>query len=74
MLLPDRAAIDRLLRSYHALERQVVARPSDLVARSRFEDTTYTLCVLMGERSARAAVRAAEHYTAAPAPAPAPAP
>lgn len=30
----------------------------------RFEDTAYTLCVLMGERTAREAVLAAERYVA----------
>ncbi|MEU8619577.1 DUF5133 domain-containing protein [Streptomyces sp. NPDC048623] len=70
MLLPDRNTIDRLLRSYRTQERLVLARPHDLVARRRFEDTAYTLCVLMGERTARAAVRAAERYTAGPGPTP----
>ncbi|MFC8172446.1 DUF5133 domain-containing protein [Streptomyces sp. NPDC057242] len=62
MLLPDRNTVDRLLRHYRAQERTVLARPCDLSARRRFEDTAYTLCVLMGERSARAAARAAERY------------
>ncbi|MER7912698.1 MULTISPECIES: DUF5133 domain-containing protein [unclassified Streptomyces] len=62
MLLPDRNTVDRLLRHYRAQERTVLARPRDLSALRRFEDTAYTLCVLMGERSARAAVRAAERY------------
>ncbi|GHG06996.1 hypothetical protein GCM10018791_19520 [Streptomyces zaomyceticus] len=62
MLLPDRNTVDRLLRHYRAQERTVLARPCDLSARRRFEDTAYTLCVLMGERTAREAVHAAEHY------------
>jgi len=71
MLLPDRNTIDRLLRSYRSQERLVLARPYDLMARRRFEDTAYTLCVLMGERTAREAVLAAERYiTAEPASAP----
>ncbi|MFB7542318.1 DUF5133 domain-containing protein [Streptomyces zaomyceticus] len=64
MLLPDRNTVDRLLRHYRAQERTVLARPCDLSARRRFEDTAYTLCVLMGERTAREAVHAAEHYVA----------
>ncbi|MFF0433902.1 DUF5133 domain-containing protein [Streptomyces sp. NPDC004327] len=64
MLLPDRTTIDRLLRTFREQERMVLARPYDLAARRRFEDTAYTLCVLMGERSARRAVHAAERYTA----------
>ncbi|MBD0708809.1 DUF5133 domain-containing protein [Streptomyces sp. CBMA291] len=64
MLLPDRKTVDRLLRHYRAQERTVRARPCDLSARRRFEDTTYTLCVLMGERTAPAAVFAAERHLA----------
>ncbi|MFJ8659841.1 DUF5133 domain-containing protein [Streptomyces sp. NPDC093795] len=64
MLLPDRNTVDRLLRHYRAQERTVLARPCDLSARRRFEDTAYTLCVLMGERTAREAVHAAERYVA----------
>ncbi|MFJ8667660.1 DUF5133 domain-containing protein [Streptomyces sp. NPDC093600] len=62
MLLPDKKMIDRLLRHYRAQERVVLARPGDLSTRRRFEDTAYTLCVLMGERTAREAVHAAERY------------
>ncbi|MFE7415108.1 DUF5133 domain-containing protein [Streptomyces laurentii] len=68
MLLPDRTTVSRLLRAFRALERTVPARPHDPAARRRLEDTTYTLCVLMGERTAGAAVRAAERYVARPAP------
>ncbi|MFI8828702.1 DUF5133 domain-containing protein [Streptomyces sp. NPDC053431] len=64
MLLPDRNTIDRLLRCYRSQERLVLARPYDLSARRRFEDTAYTLCVLMGKRTAREAVGAAERYVA----------
>ncbi|MFI8962816.1 DUF5133 domain-containing protein [Streptomyces sp. NPDC053493] len=63
MLLPDRKTIDRLLRNYRTQERLVLSRPHDPSARRRFEDTAYTLCVLMGKRTAVEAVRAAEHYT-----------
>ncbi|MEU9859978.1 DUF5133 domain-containing protein [Streptomyces sp. NPDC047971] len=70
MLLPDRNTIDRLLRHYRAQERAAQARPGDLSVRRRFEDTAYTLCVLMGERTAREAVRAAERYTAKVSPVP----
>ncbi|MET9678589.1 DUF5133 domain-containing protein [Streptomyces sp. NPDC006482] len=64
MLLPDRNTVDRLLRHYRTQERSVLARPCDLSVRRRFEDTAYTLCVLMGERTAHEAVRAAERYVA----------
>ncbi|MFC8508678.1 DUF5133 domain-containing protein [Streptomyces sp. NPDC057411] len=72
MLLPDRNTIDQLLRSYRAQERQVLARPCDVSVRRRFEDTAYTLCVLMGERTAREAAHAAERYLAQPRPEPRP--
>ncbi|MEV4949027.1 DUF5133 domain-containing protein [Streptomyces sp. NPDC053755] len=62
MLLPDKNTIDRLLRNYRDQERVVLARPGDLSTRRSFEDTAYTLCVLMGERTAREAVHAAERY------------
>lgn len=62
MLLPDTNTVDRLLRHYRTQERSVLARPRDLSVRRRFEDTAYTLCVLMGERTAHEAVRAAERY------------
>ncbi|MFD3944348.1 DUF5133 domain-containing protein [Streptomyces sp. NPDC058579] len=68
--MPDRKTVDRLLRHYRAQERGVLARPCDLSIRRRFEDTAYTLCVLMGKRNAREAVHAAERYVGSPSPAP----
>ncbi|MFC9701295.1 DUF5133 domain-containing protein [Streptomyces sp. NPDC056943] len=70
MLLPDTNTVDRLLRHYRTQERSVLARPCDLSVRRRFEDTAYTLCVLMGERTAHEAVRAAERYVSEGRPAP----
>lgn len=40
----------------------MLAAPADLMVRATFEDTGYTLCVLMGKRCAREAVDAAERY------------
>ncbi|MFE0652611.1 DUF5133 domain-containing protein [Streptomyces sp. NPDC059534] len=71
MLLPDRNTVDRLLRHYRTQERTVLDSPCDLSARRRFEDTVYTLCVLMGERTAHEAVYAAERYVTGVRPAPA---
>jgi hypothetical protein len=62
MLLPDAAVIAGLLARYRAQEHLVLIAPHDGTARSRFEDTAYTLCVLMGERTAREAMLAAERY------------
>ncbi|MET8948070.1 DUF5133 domain-containing protein [Streptomyces sp. NPDC004542] len=62
MLLPAKAEVARLLRRYRAWERLMLASPSDRAVRVAFEDSGYTLCVLMGERCAREAVDAAERY------------
>jgi len=40
----------------------MLAAPADLTVRATFEDTGYTLCVLMGKRCAREAADAAERY------------
>lgn len=53
MLLPDKPQVAFLLERYRAWERLMLANPSNGTVRGRFEDTAYTLCVLMGRRSAR---------------------
>ncbi|MFF3246719.1 DUF5133 domain-containing protein [Streptomyces sp. NPDC002870] len=60
--MPDAAVIARVMARYRAQEHLVLAAPHDPIARRRFEDTAYTLCVLMGERTAREAMLAAERY------------
>ncbi|WP_327699570.1 DUF5133 domain-containing protein [Streptomyces sp. NBC_00459] len=62
MLLPAKAEVARQLDRYRAWERVMLAAPSDRSARDSFEDSGYTLCVLMGKRCAREAVHAAERY------------
>jgi hypothetical protein len=62
MLLPDRHLVADLLSRYRAWERLVLADPLDTTTRSRFEDVAYTLCVLMGQRTAREAIVKAEAY------------
>ncbi|MFB9464638.1 DUF5133 domain-containing protein [Streptomyces cinereospinus] len=62
MLLPARAEVTRQLRRYRAWERAMLAAPADSAVRSGFEDSGYTLCVLMGKRCAREAAGAAERY------------
>ncbi|GAB3176130.1 DUF5133 domain-containing protein [Streptomyces incanus] len=62
MLLPARAEVARQLRRYRAWERVMLAAPTDLTVRTTFEDSGYTLCVLMGKRCAREAADAAERY------------
>ncbi|MER6348152.1 DUF5133 domain-containing protein [Streptomyces sp. NPDC001595] len=62
MLLPARAEVARQLRRYRAWERVMLASPADRAVRATFEDSGYTLCVLMGKRCAREAADAAERY------------
>jgi hypothetical protein len=62
MLLPAKAEVARQLRRYRAWERVMLAAPSDRTVRTTFEDSGYTLCVLMGKRCAREAADAAERY------------
>ncbi|MCD7445542.1 DUF5133 domain-containing protein [Streptomyces lincolnensis] len=62
MLLPAKAEVARQLRRYRAWERMMLAAPTDHRIRATFEDSGYTLCVLMGKRCAREAANAAERY------------
>ncbi|WP_276573918.1 maltotransferase domain-containing protein [Streptomyces sp. 135] len=62
MLLPTKAEVARHLDQYRAWERLLLADPADRAVRTHFENTAYTLCVLMGELTARTAADAAEHY------------
>ncbi|MFI2347708.1 DUF5133 domain-containing protein [Streptomyces sp. NPDC019443] len=73
MLMPDADVIARVMARYRAQEHLVLAAPHDRIARRRFEDTAYTLCVLMGERTAREAMLAAERYLGRVRPTPQPA-
>jgi hypothetical protein len=62
MLLPAKAEVARHLRHYRAWERAMLAAPDDRRVRATFEDSGYTLCVLLGKRCAREAADAAERY------------
>ncbi|WP_199782846.1 maltotransferase domain-containing protein [Streptomyces alboniger] len=62
LLLPTKAEVARHLDQYRAWERLLLADPADRAVRMHFENTAYTLCVLMGESTARLAAEAAEHY------------
>ncbi|MEU1180030.1 DUF5133 domain-containing protein [Streptomyces sp. NPDC005820] len=62
MLLPAKTEVARQLRRYRAWERVMLASPADRAVRATFEDSGYTLCVLMGKRCAREAADAAERY------------
>ncbi|MCX4825351.1 DUF5133 domain-containing protein [Streptomyces sp. NBC_01142] len=62
MLLPDKAVLAAVLHRYRAWELLVLAEPENLARRRRLEDLTYTLCVLMGQRTAHEAILAAESH------------
>ncbi|WP_381792328.1 DUF5133 domain-containing protein [Streptomyces niveus] len=62
MLLPDKARLAQLLRRYRIWEQLVLQEPHNSVRRRRLDDAAYTLCVLMGHRTAHEAIRAAESY------------
>ncbi|MFF6999688.1 DUF5133 domain-containing protein [Streptomyces sp. NPDC008313] len=62
MLLPAKSEVARHLERYRAWERLMLAAPTDHAVRGKFENTAYTLCVLMGKRCAREAADAAERY------------
>lgn len=62
MLLPDKAGLAQLLRRYRTWEQLVLQEPHNSVRRRRLDDVAYTLCVLMGHRTAHEAIRAAESY------------
>ncbi|MFI7504975.1 DUF5133 domain-containing protein [Streptomyces sp. NPDC049687] len=66
MLLPAKTEVARQLRRYRAWERVMLASPADRAVRATFEDSGYTLCVLMGKRCAREAADAAERYLHTP--------
>lgn len=70
MLLPDKNELASLLRRYRVWQHLVRTQPHDPAGRRGLEDVAYTLCVLMGRRTVREAVRAAESYLeTAPVPA-----
>ncbi|MFF8847659.1 DUF5133 domain-containing protein [Streptomyces sp. NPDC015127] len=62
--MPSKSALARALRRYRVHEAGMLREPSSPAARARFQDSAYTLCILMGRRTALEAVRAAERYLA----------
>lgn len=62
MLLPTKTRVARRLESYRIWERQLLATPTDSMARKGYEDAAYTLCALMRKRCGREAAGAAESY------------
>ncbi|MCX5384298.1 DUF5133 domain-containing protein [Streptomyces sp. NBC_00083] len=64
MLSPHWYVVHELLSLLRSRERRAARAPLDSGARQARDDAAYTLCVLMGERTIAAAVKAAEHYLA----------
>lgn len=64
-LLPPPVALRRHLNHLRAARRRTLAAPEDPALRTELEDAAYTLCVLMGQRSAHGALLAAEEVVAA---------
>ncbi|MGW0400641.1 DUF5133 domain-containing protein [Streptomyces sp. NPDC003002] len=61
-LLPELGRAAEVLDRFRACLARVQAAPADTAARRALDDAAYTLCVLMGRRTAHQALRAAEEY------------
>ncbi|MET9361547.1 DUF5133 domain-containing protein [Streptomyces sp. NPDC006632] len=64
MLSPHSSVVHELLTLLRSRERRAARAPLDPGARQARDDAAYTLCVLMGERTIAAAVKAAERHLA----------
>ncbi|MEV6734700.1 MULTISPECIES: DUF5133 domain-containing protein [unclassified Streptomyces] len=62
-LLPLRADAERALGRFFEARLRLIAAPADPDARRAFEDSLFTLCVLMGRPSAPEAMHEALQYT-----------
>lgn len=62
-LMPLRRDAEQALGRFFEARVRLTAAPADEAARRTFEDSLFTLCVLMAEPSAVLAVRAALQYT-----------
>ncbi|MEU9373054.1 DUF5133 domain-containing protein [Streptomyces sp. NPDC048255] len=65
-LLPSLTRASDALDRFRTSLARLHAAPADPEARRSLDDAAYTLCVLMGRRTAHEAMRAAEEYVAAP--------
>ncbi|MFF1409438.1 DUF5133 domain-containing protein [Streptomyces sp. NPDC058289] len=63
-LLPTPFVLRGHLSHLRAVRRRTMTAPDDPTQRAALEDAVYTLCVLMGQRSAHGALTAAEHLVA----------
>ncbi|WP_406179153.1 DUF5133 domain-containing protein [Streptomyces sp. NBC_01006] len=64
-LLPAPFVLRGHLDHLRAARRRTLSAPGDPAQRAELEDAAYTLCVLMGQRNAHGALRAAEQLAAA---------
>ncbi|MCJ0869741.1 DUF5133 domain-containing protein [Streptomyces sp. AP-93] len=61
---PEPDLLRRHVNHLRAARRRALAAPGDASVRSELEEAAYTLCVLMGQRSAHGALLAAEQLIA----------
>ncbi|MFF3212931.1 DUF5133 domain-containing protein [Streptomyces sp. NPDC002886] len=61
---PEPEVLRRHVNRLRAVRRRVLADPGDASVRSELEEAAYTLCVVMGRRSAHGALLAAEELIA----------
>ncbi|MET9291371.1 DUF5133 domain-containing protein [Streptomyces sp. NPDC003077] len=66
MLSPDKNVVRDLISTHRELREHVRSHPGDTDRRRRLEDSSYTLCVIMGERSVGDAMDAAERHVHQP--------
>ncbi|WP_369393773.1 DUF5133 domain-containing protein [Streptomyces sp. CG1] len=65
MLMPDLRTAATALRAYRIAQARLLRNPANPLRRRRYDDTAYTLCVLMGKRDATEAAALAERLLAA---------
>lgn len=61
---PEPEVLRRHVNQLRAVRRRALADPGDLSVRGELEEAAYTLCVVMGQRSAHGALLAAEELIA----------
>lgn len=63
-LVPELGRVTEVLDRFRASRARLRADPADAEARQGLDDAAYTLCVLMGRRTAYQALRSAGEYVA----------
>ncbi|WP_256725378.1 DUF5133 domain-containing protein [Streptomyces sp. IMTB 2501] len=63
--MPDLRTAATALRAYRIAQARLLRNPANPLRRRQYDDTAYTLCVLMGKRDATEAAAVAERLLAA---------